>query len=138
VTETQVLVGLPSGHIFGIQKKFLDARRPTNSKAAAHAEGVMPYHPLLVLPHTQVINYNRTIARIDGFHVATTALESTCLVFVSGLDIFFTHAMPSQRFDALSEDFPIPMLITSLIALFGATIFARQYSNQKILARVWA
>lgn len=37
----------------------MDVRRPTNEKAAKHAEGLMKYHPVLQLPPQMVINYNQ-------------------------------------------------------------------------------
>lgn len=52
VTEKQLVAALPSGAIVGINKRFLDARRPTNDKAAKHAEGLMPYVTSSHLAHS--------------------------------------------------------------------------------------
>lgn len=41
ITEKQLLVAQPSGAIVGVNKRFIDARRPTNEKATKHAEGLM-------------------------------------------------------------------------------------------------
>jgi hypothetical protein len=59
---------------------FLDARRPTNEKAAKHAGTLVAYHPILNIPAQQNINYNQTVLRTKQIHVGTTDLESTCLV----------------------------------------------------------
>jgi len=137
VTETQVLVALPSGAIMGIHKRFLDARRPTNDKAAKHAEGLIPYHPVLNIPPTANINYNQTVIRTKGIYTSATGLESTCLVFATGLDLFFVPASPSKKFDALTDDFPTELLVTALSGLFVVVAFIKQYSQNSMLKRLW-
>ena len=114
VAETQILIGLPSGSIVAIHKRLLDARRPTNAKASAHAEGLVPYHPILAVPDHFTLNYNQTVQRMQNVFVTASGLESTCLVLATGLDVFFSHAMPSNKFDALSDDFPISLLVSAL------------------------
>jgi len=137
VAETQILIGLPSGSIAAIHKRMLDARRPTNPKAAKHADGLMPYHPILMVPDHLVLNYNQTVERMQNVFVTPSGLESTCLVLATGLDVFFSHAMPSNKFDALSDDFPISVLSSALAGLAVLVYFIRQYSKDKVLRGLW-
>ena len=136
-TETQVLVALPSGAVMGIHKRFLDARRPTNDKAAKHAEGLIPYHPVLAIPPQSNINYNQTVLRTKKIYTSTTGLESTCLVFATGMDLFFTPATPSKKFDALTDEFPRELLGMALSGLFVTVFFIKQYSQNSVLQRLW-
>ena len=134
---TDVMPSQPSGSIVAIHKRMLDARRPTNTKAAKHAEGLAAYHPILEMPDHFVLNYNQTVQQMQNVFVTASGLESTCLVLATGLDVFFSHAMPSNKFDALSEDFPTSVLATSLAGLTVLVYGIREYSKDKVLRRLW-
>ena len=48
-------------------------------------EGLPPYLPALELKPVTFINYNQTVLRLRGIHTFPSGLESTCLVFATGL-----------------------------------------------------
>merc|ERR1712166_1246617 len=88
VTETQVLAAMTSGSLAGIHKRLVDARRPTNAKATKHAEGLIPYHPLLILQNEKNLNYNLTLSSVRNIYAAPCGLESTTAVLATGLDTY--------------------------------------------------
>jgi hypothetical protein len=132
-----VIAAKPSGSIVGINKRFLDARRPTNDKAAKHAEGLMPYNPILALPAQAALNYNQAVMGVERMFVGSTGLESTCLVLAAGLDLYLTEVAPSQKFDTLNDDFPQLLVAVSLLALTGGILVARHKSKEKTLSKLW-
>ena len=48
-------------------------------------EGIPPYLPAIELRPVSFINYNQTVSRLRDIHTFPSGLESTCLVFASGL-----------------------------------------------------
>lgn len=72
---------------------FLDPRRPILIPNQAREEGIIPYMPELQLPSENFINYNQSIAKIQGIYTAPSGLESTCLVVVYGLGKFFVYVL---------------------------------------------
>jgi hypothetical protein len=56
-------VGLSSGHIYALDKRILDPRRPL-PKAITQEErekGIIPYNPFIPYSPKHFINYNRTV-----------------------------------------------------------------------------
>lgn len=131
-----LIAALPSGRLAAITERFFDPRRPTAK--APRSEEQVPYHPLLPLDTTTLLNYNRSVARPDAIVCAPTALESTSLAFVHGLDLFLTHVAPSKRFDVLSADFNKPMLLASIAALALAVVVAARRAASNTLRAAWA
>jgi hypothetical protein len=69
--------------------------------------------------------------------VSPTSLESTSLVFASGLDLYFTHVNPSRKFDALNDDFNHTALLVTLAGLvLGSYLLAKAYAQKK-LKEMW-
>jgi hypothetical protein len=97
------IVGLNSGQVLAVAKHFLDPRRPVLEPDTPRAEGVIPYMKELPSEPLAIISYNQSIANIKGIATASTLLESTSMVFVYGIDLFFTRVTPSQPFDLLNE-----------------------------------
>lgn len=64
---------------------LLDPRRPILGTNQPREEGTIPYLPELPLSSESIINYNQSLARIDGIYTAPSGLESTCLVVAYGL-----------------------------------------------------
>ena len=50
----------------------------------------MPYIPEVPVPPEFFLTYNLTIEKISAIYTVPAALESTSLILVTGLDIFFT------------------------------------------------
>lgn len=71
-----------TGHLLEVPWAFLDPRRPLGEPKE---EGAIPYIPELPMPSESMINYNKSLMRVDGIYTTPSSLESTCLVFVYGL-----------------------------------------------------
>lgn len=137
VTETQLLAAKTDGSILGIQKKLVDSRRPTNAKAAKHAEGLMPYHPVLGLPPTANLNHKLALTGVHTIYSSPCGLESTTTVLATGLDLYMTQIAPSKKFDALSDDFPQTLLVACLVGLSTAVYVIQSRGKEKKLKRLW-
>jgi len=79
------LVATTTGHLLEVPWAFLDPRRPLGEPKE---EGAIPYIPELPMPSESMINYNKSLMRVDGIYTTPSSLESTCLVFVYGLGNF--------------------------------------------------
>lgn len=55
------------------------------SKLFYREEGIPPYLPAIDLKPVTFINYNQTVSRLRDIHTFPSGLESTCLVFATGL-----------------------------------------------------
>lgn len=64
-------------------------------------------------------------------------LESTSLVFASGLDLFFTRVAPSGSFDVLSEGFSKSQLLATILALAIGLMVLRPLVRRKVLRQRW-
>jgi len=87
-------VALASGGILEIPWVFVDPRRPITVTPEMREEGVIPYMPELPMSSESIINYNQTVQRVKGIHTAPSGLESTCLVFVYGLGMYWLEYVP--------------------------------------------
>ena len=54
-------------------------------KILRREEGIPPYLPVIDLRPVTFINYNQTVARLKSIYTFPSGLESTCLVFATGL-----------------------------------------------------
>lgn len=80
-----IAVGLSTGGIVEMPWHLLDPRRPVLGNNQPREEGTIPYMPELPLSSESIINYNKSISRIQGIYSAPSGLESTCLVVAYGL-----------------------------------------------------
>jgi ER membrane protein complex subunit 1 len=64
-------------------------------------------------------------------------LESTSLIFASGLDLFFTRAAPSGSFDVLSDSFNKTQLLATIAALVVGILVVRPLVQRKMLKQRW-
>lgn len=131
------LVGLTTGAVAEMTWALLDPRRPVTSPEKAREEGIIPYMPELPLPHEIIVNYNQTVANMRGIHTAPSGLESSCLVFVHGLDIFVTRVAPSKTFDLLKEDFDYLMITTVLVLLTSVSYVVKHFASKKAIKQAW-
>lgn len=139
MTAKHILLGLTNGWIQEMPRAFLDPRRPVVAAATPEMreEGIMPYLPELPIPAEAIINYNQTISNIKSIYVTPSSLESTALVFVCGLDIFFTHVTPSRTFDVLNDDFEYGFIALVLIGLTLASFITKRLAGKKSLRQAW-
>ncbi|XP_062535416.1 ER membrane protein complex subunit 1 isoform X2 [Armigeres subalbatus] len=137
ITNKHILFGLTSGAVVEMSWALLDPRRPVTSPEKAREEGIIPYMPELPMPHEIIINYNQTIANIKGIVTAPSGLESTCLVFVHGLDIFVTRVAPSKTFDLLKEDFDYFLISVVLILLTTTSYVVKVFASKKAIKQAW-
>ena len=137
ITFRQLLLALPCGSVMGVHKRFIDARRPIEDRGAA-TEGLMPYRPILPIAQQMGINYNLSVFRPRTIYSAPSGLESTSLVLVAGLDLFFAPVTPSKQFDLLSGDFNFAGLTLSLIALAAGVVALQKLAARKQLVANWA
>uniref|UniRef100_A0A1B6DQ56 ER membrane protein complex subunit 1 n=1 Tax=Clastoptera arizonana TaxID=38151 RepID=A0A1B6DQ56_9HEMI len=137
ITSKHVLVALNNGGVLEVPWMFLDPRRSVTITPELREEGVIPYIPELPVPAEAIINYNQTMLRVRGIHTAPSGLESTCLVFVYGLDLFYTRVAPSKTFDMLKEDFDFALITVVLLALSISAYVTKKLSSRKALNQAW-
>ena len=144
ITPKFVLVLTSAGQLVLLDKRFLDPRRPIvpggpqKMSQVDREEGLVPYSPSLGgIPPLTVATHKHTLARPRQVQCSPTGLESTCLAFVTGLDLFLTRVAPAREFDRLNEDFNYIALVGATIGLTVATLFTGWYSDRRDLSRAW-
>ncbi|KAG8190034.1 hypothetical protein JTE90_000129 [Oedothorax gibbosus] len=137
MTNKHLLIALPSGGILELPKTFLDPRRPITPLAEHREEGLIPYIPELPIMSEGILNYNQSVLRVKGIVTAPSGLESTCLVFVHGLDLFYTRATPSKTFDILKDDFDHYLISVVLLGLLALSYTTKRLATRKTLRAAW-
>ncbi|KAI9596273.1 hypothetical protein BDF19DRAFT_421811 [Syncephalis fuscata] len=138
ITTKQVLVALPSGQLFGISRRFIDARRSTDPLSEAdREEGLLPYEPAIPFNPSWVLSYNQTLWGIKEIVSTPSMMESTALVVAYGLDIYFTRDTPSGTFDMLNEDFSKSALLLTIVGLTLGIMVANPMVRRKKLNARW-
>lgn len=84
-----------------------------------------------------MINYYKVVHNIRNIVTIPAYLESTCLVFAYGLDIFFTRTTPSNNFDVLDESFNYEALVLTSLTLLILTIVSSWISHKREITRLW-
>jgi hypothetical protein len=72
-----------------------------------------------------------------GIVTSPSGLESTCLVFAYGLDLYGTRVTPSKGFDLLKDDFDYLMIAAVIAGLVVASVVTRKLSQRKMLSLAW-
>lgn len=67
-----------------------------------------------------------------------TALESTCIVFSHGLDLFLAPVSPSKQFDMLDVNFNYLALSGTMAILVIATVVLSFLADRKQVNMLWA
>ncbi|GAB1869371.1 ER membrane protein complex subunit 1 [Camponotus japonicus] len=135
ITSKHIIVALANGGILELPWMMVDPRRPTNPEM--REEGVIPYMPEIPIHMDAIINYNQSVSRVMGIHTSPSGLESTCLVFVHGLDLFYTRVAPSKTFDVLKEDFDYYLIVIVLAALLISSYITKKLASQKAQKQAW-
>lgn len=137
ITNKHILIAISSGGVLELPKAFLDPRRPITPTPEHREEGLIPYMPELPVLSEGLINYNKILLSTKGIQVSPAGLESTCLLFVYGLDTFYTRVMPSKTFDILKDDFDHILILAVLILLISLAYITKWLSCRKILKSAW-
>ncbi|KOC59525.1 ER membrane protein complex subunit 1, partial [Habropoda laboriosa] len=135
ITSKHIIVALANGGILELPWMMVDPRRPINPEM--REEGVIPYMPEVPIHMDAIINYNQSVFRVSGIHTSPSGLESTCLVFVHGLDLFYTRVAPSKTFDVLKEDFDYYLIVIVLAALLVSSYITKKLASQKAQKQAW-
>ncbi|KYN02180.1 PREDICTED: ER membrane protein complex subunit 1 [Cyphomyrmex costatus] len=135
ITSKHIIVALANGGILELPWMMVDPRRPINPEM--REEGVIPYMPEIPVHTDAIINYNQSVSRVMGIHTSPSGLESTCLVFVHGLDLFYTRVAPSKTFDVLKEDFDYYLIVIVLAALLISSYVTKKLASQKAQKQAW-
>lgn len=77
------------------------------------------------------------VANLRGVLSVPAVLESNSLLFAWGSELFYTRITPAAHFDSLQSDFSYGLLVVALLALAGATAFAKYSSEQAALKSKW-
>ncbi|KAA0184592.1 hypothetical protein HAZT_HAZT005346 [Hyalella azteca] len=136
ITTKCLLLALDTGGIAQVARWLVDPRRPM-SGGGPREEGLVQYMPEVHLPSTDIISYNQTLPRVSGIYSAPTGLESTSIVFVYGLDLFFSRVFPSKMFDMLKDDFDYVLIAGALLGLVAAALITRKLAQRKALYHQW-
>ena len=151
-----ILVATSFGTIIEIPWILIDARRPFEMTEIdrfdfkislnennfilfyfIREENLIPYMPEIPLNYEFSLNYYNYVFNIRGISTTPSGLESTSLVFVYGLDLFFTRVFPSKTFDMLREDFDYFFIITLMIGLLLGTMVSKKLASSSNLSKAW-
>lgn len=80
---------------------------------------------------------DKQVLGVRGVVVEPARLESTCLILVHGVDLFYTRTSPSRGFDSLEDDFNYGLLIGALIALAVGAVVMHYMVAKASLAQKW-
>ena len=81
--------------------------------------------------------FSLQIMNVRQILTSPALLESTSLVFVYGLDLFFTRVAQSNTFDVLSESFNKPQLVSTIAGLALAIAVVKPIVTRKRLQKRW-
>ncbi|GJQ76898.1 hypothetical protein Trydic_g15100 [Trypoxylus dichotomus] len=135
ITNKHLLIALSNGAVNELPWIVVEPRGP--HILPGPDENSIPYMPELPLVPEATINYNQSLARIRGISVSPARLESTTLVFVYGLDLFYTRVTPSKTFDMLKEDFDHWLIVMVLVGLTVSSYITKQLASRKALKQAW-
>ncbi|XP_069121270.1 ER membrane protein complex subunit 1-like [Argopecten irradians] len=137
ITSRSLLFAMTAGKILSLPKALLDPRRPVIPSPETMEEGTIPYIPEIPISTEMMVNYYQSVDKIRGIHSSPAGLESTSLVFVYGLDLFYTRVTPSRMFDVLKEDFDFYFISLVLLGMFLVTFITQKLASRKALSRAW-
>ncbi|KAI3321418.1 DUF1620-domain-containing protein [Xylariaceae sp. AK1471] len=140
IAMRQLLAYMPESHsIIGIPRMLLEPRRPVgrDPTPAEAEEGLSRYAPAIELDPRMTITHSRDVFGVKEIITAPAILESTCLVFAYGVDVFGTRVAPSQAFDLLGKGFNKIMLLGTVLALFVGVVALGPMVRKKQINMRW-
>jgi hypothetical protein len=137
ITTKDVIVACQFGVLIEIPWILIDPRRPVKMTELDREEQLIPYMPEIPLNYEFSLNYYNYVYNIQGIATSASGLESTSLVFVYGLDLFYTRVFPSKTFDMIREDFDYFFISTLIIGLVLGTILTKKLASNSNLKKAW-
>jgi len=138
ITSKNLLIGLESGQVASLHRRFIDPRRPNGKPSKTEMmEGLMTYSPYLPIIPFAMVTVNGSVMGLEDIHATSAVIESTSLVLSQGIDMFFSRVTPSKTFDLLAADFNRPMLLMLLAGLTTALVVTKGMDKRKKLAMAW-
>ena len=141
ITESSVVLGLTNGQVVSLSRLAVDARRPREGGYAS-AESLVPYYPYIsFLPSesaAQFVTSDVYVTGLKGVRVAPVwRRESSCHVFVYGVDLYYRLLQPAGSFDMLPHDFRFLTVAVSIAAILFSAFYSRNAVESKILHDAW-
>lgn len=133
ISVQDVLLVYQDGKTSQISIKYLDPRRPLNQE---DDPTLRQYYAYIPIDGQTVINYHQTIARVEHVKTSPSALESSSIVWLVGLDSF-VRLVASQSFDRLSHDYSFLQIGTICVALGLTTYVLRIITKQREVNDKW-
>eukprot|EP00164_Ancoracysta_twista_P006603 GFYU01009223.1.p1 GENE.GFYU01009223.1~~GFYU01009223.1.p1 ORF type:complete len:973 (-),score=330.11 GFYU01009223.1:216-3134(-) len=137
ITSKQILLGLVSGQVYGLDKSFVDPRRPEQLSATDKEEMLKQYQPEIPIVRTSMLSYNRTVEKMRGIQTAPALLESACITLTYGLDLFYNRVMPSKSYDVLNDDFNYALLSVGLGVIVMANYVVKYLADKREVSNLW-
>ncbi|KAL6215585.1 hypothetical protein ACLB2K_015014 [Fragaria x ananassa] len=137
ITSKQLLIGTIGDQVLALDKRFLDPRRSVNPSQAEKEEGIIPLTDSLPIIPQSYVTHALRVEGLRGIVTAPAKLESTTLVFVYGVDLFFTQLAPSRTYDSLTDDFSYALLLITIVVLIAAIFVTWILSEKKELREKW-
>lgn len=140
ITARQLLSYLPDTHsIYGIPRHVLEPRRVVgrDPNALEMEEGLLKYHPAIEIDPKFIITHERDVLGVQEIITAPAVVESTSLVFASGIDVFGTRVAPSFVFDILGKGFDKISLVGTVVALTAGVVGLGPIIRRKQINMRW-
>ncbi|GIL85172.1 hypothetical protein Vretifemale_13572 [Volvox reticuliferus] len=139
ITAKQLLIVTNTDQVYALDRRWVDPRRPKKQKLSQDEmeEGLVPYQDTLPLLPLSFATLDKQVLGIRGVKVEATRLESTCLMFAHGVDLFYTRLAPAKGFDSLEDDFNYALLLAALVGLAGGAVILQYMAKQTSLNQKW-
>lgn len=138
VSTKDIIVANRKNSIQSIPRRLLNPRRPKHKPTSEEQEEMLvQYDAVLPDDARLVLSHNYEVANVRRIVTSPSLLESTSLVFVYGLDLFFTRIAPSGTFDVLSENFNKAQLVLTVAGLGIAIMVTKPMVRRKRLRERW-
>ncbi|KAG1816884.1 DUF1620-domain-containing protein [Suillus subaureus] len=138
VSTKDIIVANRKNSIQSIPRRLLNPRRPKHKPTSEEQEEMLvQYDAVLPDDARLVLSHNYEVANVRRIVTSPSLLESTSLVFVYGLDLFFTRIAPSGTFDVLSENFNKVQLVLTVAGLGIAIMVTKPMVRRKRLRERW-
>ena len=81
ITSKNLLIGLESGQVASLHRRFIDPRRPNGKPSKTEMmEGLMTYSPYLPIIPFAMVTVNGSVMGLEDIHATSAVIESTSLV----------------------------------------------------------
>ncbi|KAG1750542.1 uncharacterized protein EDB91DRAFT_1108061 [Suillus paluster] len=138
ISTKDIIVANRKNSIQSIPRRLLNPRRPKHKPTSEEQEEMLvQYDAALPDDARLVLSHNYEVANVRRIVTSPSLLESTSLVFVYGLDLFFTRIAPSGTFDVLSENFNKVQLVLTVAGLGIAIVVTKPMVRRKRLRERW-